>query len=226
MICYSSMNRMRSVKVFHDCRFTASKLQFLLRFESGRPNRAPQMLSLARRLHHRSNPCLHQAAGATHQLRHARTAAGAASSPPIRRRRPRLASALKKADDKSEWWAVDGEMHEIGENVPLRERFVIPRDNIPNKRRKQLRDQFMRRTRLVIKESVCTHISFFFNLSPMVSILRSLCQLTWNALPFNRCKDVRCVNGNWLVEDGSRGRRHVLCNLGLQTVGPLFQHLF
>jgi hypothetical protein len=44
-------------------------------------------------------------------------------------------------------------MHEIGENVPPRERFVIPRDNIPNKRRKQLREQFMRRTRLVIKES-------------------------------------------------------------------------
>lgn len=48
---------------------------------------------------------------------------------------------------------MDGEMHEIGDNVPPRERFVIPRDNIPNRRRKQLREQFMRRTRLVLKES-------------------------------------------------------------------------
>jgi len=63
---------------------------------------------------------------------------------------------MKTTDDKSEWWIVDGEMHEIGENVPLRERFVIPRDNIPNKRRKQLREQFMRRTRLVLKDSVTT----------------------------------------------------------------------
>lgn len=60
---------------------------------------------------------------------------------------------VKKADDKSEWWVVDGEMHELGENIPPRERFVIPRQNIPNKRRKQLREQFMRRTRLVLKES-------------------------------------------------------------------------
>lgn len=67
---------------------------------------------------------------------------------------------MKKTEDKSEWWAVDGEMHEIGENVPPRERFVIPRDNIPNKRRKQLRDQFMRRTRLVLKESVCSLLGF------------------------------------------------------------------
>ncbi|XP_068660751.1 uncharacterized protein [Aristolochia californica] len=44
-------------------------------------------------------------------------------------------------------------MHEIGDNVPPRERFVIPRDNLPNKRRKQMREQFMRRTRLVLKES-------------------------------------------------------------------------
>lgn len=44
-------------------------------------------------------------------------------------------------------------MHEIGDHVPPRERFVIPRDNIPNRRRKQLREQFMRRTRLVLKES-------------------------------------------------------------------------
>lgn len=60
---------------------------------------------------------------------------------------------MRKVDEKSEWWVVDGEMHEIGDNVPPRERFVIPRDNIPNKRRKQLREQFMRRTRLVLKES-------------------------------------------------------------------------
>ncbi|KAF8006809.1 hypothetical protein BT93_K0963 [Corymbia citriodora subsp. variegata] len=70
------------------------------------------------------------------------------------RRRPRSPPlALKKSDEKSEWWIVDGEMHEIGDNVPPRERFVIPRDNIPNRRRKQLRDQFMRRTRLVLKEA-------------------------------------------------------------------------
>ncbi|CAN4119066.1 unnamed protein product [Withania somnifera] len=69
------------------------------------------------------------------------------------RRRRSPSAMLKKADDKSDWWIVDGEMHEIGENVPPRERFVIPRQNIPNKRRKQLRDQFMRRTRLVLKES-------------------------------------------------------------------------
>ncbi|XP_078434052.1 uncharacterized protein LOC144705317 [Wolffia australiana] len=54
---------------------------------------------------------------------------------------------------KSEWWAVDGEMHEIGDHVPPRERFVIPRDNLPNKRRKQLREQFMRRTRLVLRDT-------------------------------------------------------------------------
>lgn len=48
---------------------------------------------------------------------------------------------------------MDGEMHEIGDHVPPRERFVIPRDNIPNRRRKQMREQFMRRTRLVLKES-------------------------------------------------------------------------
>lgn len=55
---------------------------------------------------------------------------------------------------KSEWWAVDGEMHEIGEGVPRRERFVIPRDNLPIKKRKQMREQFMRRTRLLLKDSV------------------------------------------------------------------------
>ncbi|KAF6989869.1 hypothetical protein CFC21_007150 [Triticum aestivum] len=54
---------------------------------------------------------------------------------------------------KSEWWAVDGELHEIGEGVPHRERFAIPRDNLPNRRRKQMREQFMRRTRLVLKDS-------------------------------------------------------------------------
>lgn len=61
----------------------------------------------------------------------------------------------KPGDEKTEWWAVDGEMHEVGDNVPHRERFVIPRDNLPNRRRKQMREQFMRRTRLVLKESVC-----------------------------------------------------------------------
>nr|BAJ85796.1 predicted protein [Hordeum vulgare subsp. vulgare] len=54
---------------------------------------------------------------------------------------------------KSEWWAVDGELHEIGDGVPHRERFAIPRDNLPNRRRKQMREQFMRRTRLVLKDS-------------------------------------------------------------------------
>lgn len=45
-------------------------------------------------------------------------------------------------------------MHEIGDGVPHRERFAIPRDNLPNRRRKQMREQFMRRTRLVLKDSV------------------------------------------------------------------------
>ncbi|KAH9307812.1 hypothetical protein KI387_035723, partial [Taxus chinensis] len=54
---------------------------------------------------------------------------------------------------KSEWWVVDGEMHEIGDDIPPRERFHIPRDNIPNRKRKQLRSQFMRKTRLNLKES-------------------------------------------------------------------------
>ncbi|KAG2396559.1 uncharacterized protein HKW66_Vig0228340 [Vigna angularis] len=75
------------------------------------------------------------------QLRYARTRP---KSPPV---------ALRKTEERSKWWALDGEMHEIGDHVPLRERFVIPRENIPNKRRKQLREQFMRRTRLVLKES-------------------------------------------------------------------------
>ncbi|ESW06244.1 hypothetical protein PHAVU_010G031200 [Phaseolus vulgaris] len=75
------------------------------------------------------------------QLRYARTRP---KVPPL---------ALRKTEERSEWWAVDGEMHEIGDHVPPRERFVIPRENIPNKRRKQLREQFMRRTRLVLKES-------------------------------------------------------------------------
>ncbi|XP_010452065.1 PREDICTED: uncharacterized protein LOC104734200 isoform X1 [Camelina sativa] len=70
------------------------------------------------------------------------------------RRRNKLPSLpFKKKEEKSEWWIVDGEMHEIGDHVPPRERFTIPRDNIPNKRRKQLREQFMRRTRLVLKEA-------------------------------------------------------------------------
>ncbi|KAL8055691.1 hypothetical protein ABFX02_04G071800 [Erythranthe guttata] len=110
------------------------------------------MLSLARRI---QNPhrCLQLTAT---QIRSVRTDSGSGSPSPRTRRRPSKFSPsamLRKTEDKSEWWAVDGEMHEIGENVPLRERFVIPRDNIPNKRRKQLREQFMRRTRLVLKES-------------------------------------------------------------------------
>lgn len=105
------------------------------------------MLSLAKRLGAYA-PSLRS--GGADQLRWARTEAG-----PPRRRPPRSSSlATRKAEEKSEWWIVDGEMHEIGDHVPPRERFVIPRDNIPNKRRKQLREQFMRRTRLVIKESV------------------------------------------------------------------------
>lgn len=106
------------------------------------------MLCLSRRLQ-APTPCLRSA---LLQLRFARTDSG---SPVRSRRRSKFpASTMRKGDEKSEWWVVDGEMHEIGDNVPPRERFVIPRDNIPNKRRKQLREQFMRRTRLVLKESV------------------------------------------------------------------------
>ncbi|KAG6387704.1 hypothetical protein SASPL_152896 [Salvia splendens] len=110
------------------------------------------MLSLARRIQatHRFLQI-----AAAQQLRLARTESGNDRPPRSRRRSSKFSPSamLRKAEDKSEWWVVDGEMHEIGENVPLRERFVIPRDNIPNKRRKQLREQFMRRTRLVLKES-------------------------------------------------------------------------
>ncbi|KAL4587906.1 hypothetical protein LXL04_000782 [Taraxacum kok-saghyz] len=105
------------------------------------------MLSLARRCR-RSLQCFHPVAS---QLQSTRTLA--ASSSPTRRRSKFTPAVMRKTEDKSEWWVVDGEMHEIGESVPPRERFVIPRDNIPNKRRKQLREQFMRRTRLVLKES-------------------------------------------------------------------------
>ncbi|XP_021762820.1 uncharacterized protein LOC110727561 [Chenopodium quinoa] len=101
------------------------------------------MLSVARRLQ-TQNPC-----PCLLQLRFAGTDAGQYRN----RRRHCFTASMKKTDDKSEWWVIDGEMHEIGENVPLRERFVIPRDNLPNRRRKQLRDQFMRRTRLVLKDS-------------------------------------------------------------------------
>ncbi|KAF1868312.1 hypothetical protein Lal_00008118 [Lupinus albus] len=96
------------------------------------------MLTLTKRLH-ALTPFLFRAPyhlRSLHRRRH--------KSPPL---------PMKKLDDRSEWWIVDGEMHEIGEQVPVRERFVIPRENIPNKRRKQLREQFMRRTRLVLKES-------------------------------------------------------------------------
>ncbi|XP_050147403.1 uncharacterized protein LOC126622707 [Malus sylvestris] len=64
-----------------------------------------------------------------------------------------LSMAMRKQEEKSEGWIVDGEIHEIGDHVPPRERFVIPRDNITNKRRKRPRDQFMRRSRLVLKEA-------------------------------------------------------------------------
>jgi len=103
------------------------------------------MLSLTKRL-----PSLTPFLSRTsHQLRSPQPAATHS------RRRPKSTPLpLKKAEERSEWWIVDGEMHEIGDHVPPRERFVIPRENIPNKRRKQLREQFMRRTRLVLKESV------------------------------------------------------------------------
>ncbi|KAG9143542.1 hypothetical protein Leryth_015964 [Lithospermum erythrorhizon] len=102
------------------------------------------MLSLARQIQ-RSLTCIHP---------HPRPFQSAATPRPPRRRSKHAANMmLKKAESKSEWWVVDGEMHEIGDSVPPRERFVIPRDNLPNRRRKQLRQQFMRRTRLVLKES-------------------------------------------------------------------------
>ncbi|KAK1426916.1 hypothetical protein QVD17_15596 [Tagetes erecta] len=104
------------------------------------------MLSLARRCRRH----LQYLPPVTSQLQSTRPISSA--SPPTRRRSKPTPPALRKTEEKSEWWVVDGEMHEIGENVPPRERFVIPRDNIPNKRRKQLREQFMRRTRLVLKE--------------------------------------------------------------------------
>ncbi|XP_040377032.1 uncharacterized protein LOC102710763 isoform X2 [Oryza brachyantha] len=66
---------------------------------------------------------------------------------------PAAAAAAAAGAKKSDWWAVDGEMHEIGDGVPHRERFAIPRDNLPNRRRKQMREQFMRRTRLVLKDT-------------------------------------------------------------------------
>ncbi|XP_038975990.1 uncharacterized protein LOC103722133 isoform X2 [Phoenix dactylifera] len=77
----------------------------------------------------------------------------ARTGPLSRGHRVAAAAAAAKGEGKSEWWVVDGEMHEIGEHVPHRERFVIPRDNLPNKRRKQLREQFMRRTRIILKDS-------------------------------------------------------------------------
>lgn len=104
------------------------------------------MLSLTKRLQHLAT-CL---CSASRQFRSARAEAG----PSTRRRRPSSPALAKKVEEKSEWWIMDGEMHEIGDHVPPRERFVIPRDNIPNRRRKQMREQFMRRTRLVLKEWV------------------------------------------------------------------------
>lgn len=117
------------------------------------PSVCYQMLSLAKKL--KTLPWCFEAAG--NQLRWIRTEA---RSPRRRSRSPAL--AMRKAEEKSEWWIVDGEMHEVGDHVPPRERFVIPRDNIPNKRRKQLREQFMRRTRLVLKETVSSPSIFQF----------------------------------------------------------------
>ncbi|CAM8980664.1 unnamed protein product [Rhodiola kirilowii] len=102
------------------------------------------MLSASKRIE-RLQPCVRSVSD---QIRYWK----GENNPPRRRSKPR-SFTLNKPEGKSEWWIVDGEMHEIGENVPPRERFVIPRDNIPNRRRKQLREQFMRRTRLVIKEA-------------------------------------------------------------------------
>lgn len=124
------------------------------------------MLSLAKRFQYLQR-CFRPTA---HQFRSVGSDTGSPS--PARRRNKFQTAMMKKIDDKSEWWVVDGEMHEIGENVPLRERFVIPRENIPNKRRKQLREQFMRRTRLVIKESVSI---YYFFLSQGFQWLNSYC---------------------------------------------------
>jgi hypothetical protein len=75
---------------------------------------------------------------------------------PPRRLRDRLvqASAAGPVPRPEEVGVVGGEMHEIGDGVPHRERFAIPRGSLPNRRRKQMREQFMRRTRLVLKDSV------------------------------------------------------------------------
>nr|DAD20600.1 TPA_asm: hypothetical protein HUJ06_022063 [Nelumbo nucifera] len=75
------------------------------------------------------------------------------NSTSARRKNKFQTAIVKKVDDKTEQWVVDDEMHKIGENIPLRERFVIPRDNLPNKRCKRMREQFMHRTRLVLNES-------------------------------------------------------------------------
>ncbi|ONH92720.1 hypothetical protein PRUPE_8G191300 [Prunus persica] len=91
------------------------------------------MLTLAKRL--KNSPSCFQSA--VNQIWWVRTESG----PSRRRRRHKsLALAMRKSEEKSEWWIVDGEIHEIGDHVPPHERFIIPRDNIPNKRRKQLRE--------------------------------------------------------------------------------------
>ncbi|KAF1868471.1 hypothetical protein Lal_00008278 [Lupinus albus] len=38
-----------------------------------------------------------------------------------RRRHKSPPIPMKKLDDRSEWWIVNGEMHEIGEQVPVRD---------------------------------------------------------------------------------------------------------
>ncbi|CAB4321461.1 unnamed protein product [Prunus armeniaca] len=101
------------------------------------------MLTLAKQL--KNSPSCFQSA--VSQIRWVRTESG-----PSRRRQRHKSTALamRKSEEKSEWRIVDGEIHEIGDHVPPHERFVIPRDNIPNKGRKQ----FMRRTSLVLNETV------------------------------------------------------------------------
>lgn len=136
------------------------------------------MLSLAKRL----RSCAPSIRSGADQLRWARTDTG-----PPRRRTRSSALAMRKTEEKSEWWVVDGEMHEIGEHVPLRERFVIPRDNIPNKRRKQLREQFMRRTRLVLKESVC--LSLLSSLC-LYLILPRFCFPVWLTRKYGKVKKI------------------------------------
>ncbi|CAM8973217.1 unnamed protein product [Rhodiola kirilowii] len=74
------------------------------------------MLSASKRIE-RLQPCVRSVSD---QIRYWK----GENNPPRRRSKPR-SFTLNKPEGKSEWWIVDGEMHEIGENVPPRERFVI-----------------------------------------------------------------------------------------------------